>query len=208
MQQRNPGVTVSVTRVAFLTVRVRRVVVRRIARYVGKYVSKHIGSRREEDKGVRLIAMSKGVKVGSTAFRWHSVRATFWRMRVRAFAISCGCFNPEQLRKQFGPRWAWIHYERIMNMPIWVYPTAAHARADGVVLPAEIPDDATDIRLNTPEPGPLAHNKSEWCREVQSLRALVLSIFGLEAANIQQGKNEQNATQFELFLSTHFCDTF
>lgn len=39
-----------------------------IARYVGKYVSKHIGNRREEDKGVRLLAVSKGVKMGTTAF--------------------------------------------------------------------------------------------------------------------------------------------
>ena len=37
-----------------------------MAQYIGKYISKHLGSRKDEDKGKRLIASSSGWK--KTAF--------------------------------------------------------------------------------------------------------------------------------------------
>ena len=52
--------------------------------------------------------------------------------RGRLFAIAWGCFDPDQLKKQFGPRWAWIHYERITAMPIARYPTALARRVFGL----------------------------------------------------------------------------
>jgi hypothetical protein len=169
-----------------------------IARYVGKYVSKHIENRREEDKGVRLLAMSKGVKVGTTAFAWHSLRSTLWRMRVRAFAIHAGCFSLEQLKRQFGPHWAWVHYDRIMAMPIPVYPTAAHARADGVSLPAEIPDDAKDVSVPVSKPSPLLHPRSTWHHEALAIRQMVQSIFRADSPPEPKRKIEARANQLEL----------
>jgi hypothetical protein len=159
-----------------------------IARYVGKYVSKHIGNRREEDKGVRLMATSKGVKVGTTAFAWHSLRSTLWRMRVRDFALFNGCFNLDQLKVKFGPRWAYIHYEAIMGIPIRLYPTAAHARADGINLPAEIPDDGTDVRVDPPKRPVLLHRQSERHRETVELVAMVKSVFGPDVRQVRNSK--------------------
>jgi len=149
-----------------------------IARYVGKYVSKHIGSRREEDKGVRLVAVSKGVKGGTTAFAWNSLRSNLWRIRVREFAIMNGCFNLDQLRVTFGPRWAWVHYETIMAIPIRVYPTAAHARADGIILPAEIADDATRVIVSSPKTLRLVHSKSAAHEETVEIVRMLRNVFG------------------------------
>jgi len=178
-----------------------------IARYVGKYVSKHIGRRREEDKGARLIAMSKGVKVGTTAFAWNSLRSNLWRIRVREFAIMNGCFNLDQLRTTFGPRWAWVHYETIMAIPIRVYPTAAHARADGINLPAEIPDDAADVTVTISKPSPLVHPRSAWHQEALAIRATVQSIFEVDPPSVSKRKIEPQASQTEFpldFLAAPF----
>jgi len=154
-----------------------------IARYVGKYVSKHIGNRREEDKGVRLMATSKGVKVGTTAFAWHSPRSTLWRMRVRDFALFNGCFDMAQLKAKFGPRWAYVHFDTIMGIPIRLYPTAAHARADGINLPVEIPDSATDVRIPTPKRPAFVRRKSKRRSETE-LVALVKSVFGEDVERV------------------------
>jgi hypothetical protein len=172
-----------------------------IARCVGKYVSKHIGSRRAEDKGVRLVAMSKGVKVGTTAFAWNSIRSNLWRIRVREFAIVNGCFNLEQLRTTFGPRWAWVHYETIMAIPIRVYPTAAHARADGKNLPAEIPDDAREVSVPVSKPSRLVHPRSAWHEEALAIREMVRSVFETGGAPVETHRSapEPRARQLDLF---------
>jgi len=168
-----------------------------IARYVGKYVSKHIGNRREEDKGVRLLAMSKGVKVGTTAFAWNSLRSNLWRIRVREFAIMNGCFNLDQLRTTFGPRWAWVHYETIMAIPIRVYPTAAHARADGINLPAEISDDSKDVSVPVSKPARLVHPRSAWHQEALAIREMVQSVFRVDPPPAKPP--EPQARQGEMF---------
>ena len=58
--------------------------------YVGKYISKHIGQRREEDKGVRLVRVSKGIKAGSVKFGWFNVGSRLWRAKVAVVAQELG----------------------------------------------------------------------------------------------------------------------
>ena len=57
-----------------------------MARYVGKYISKHIDVRKDDDKGVRLVRYSRGARVGTTRFMFHTEGAEAWRRKLQVFA--------------------------------------------------------------------------------------------------------------------------
>jgi hypothetical protein len=119
-----------------------------LSKYVGKYVAKHIGKRLLEDKGVRLIRMSSGARVGTTRFAWNSPAAWVWRKKAQLFGLRNGCLNTDDLKEKFGRRWAYQCYEAIMRQELTHYPTAAHAQADGVQVPA----GSTDIVVGRQQP--------------------------------------------------------
>lgn len=88
------------------------------ARYVGKYISKHVDARREGDKGVRLVAYSRGAQIARTRFAW-AESGQAWRAGVEAFSrayaanqgLPFAVVKSVGLAKVLGPRWArdWRH---------------------------------------------------------------------------------------------------
>lgn len=93
-----------------------------IGRYVGKYIAKHIEARKDEDKGARLVAYSKGARVAVTRFSWVSPGAATWRRKVRTFAwmmFQSQGIPPTMhgLRVALGPRWAYRWREFILALP-------------------------------------------------------------------------------------------
>ena len=88
-----------------------------ISKYVGKYISKHIESRLVEDKGVRLVEMSKGTRAGTTSFAWVTVGSWLWREKVRSWAASHGCANEDEVKMVFGKRWTWFQRKAIVAFP-------------------------------------------------------------------------------------------
>ena len=99
-----------------------------IARYVGKYISKHIGQRLAEDKGARLvrfIGYKAGDRTASCRFSWNSDNAWLWRHKVAAFAKRWGAKDSDDLRRIFGPRWAYHRCGEILAEPL-----------EGIVFPS------------------------------------------------------------------------
>lgn len=78
-----------------------------ISRYVGKYVSKHIGQRKEEDKGKHQIQCSIGWPKNTVKWAWHTEGSREWRRKLAKFAFLAGCSDMYQIRRKFGPRWAY-----------------------------------------------------------------------------------------------------
>lgn len=72
--------------------------------YVGKYISKHIEQRKEDDKGVRLVRMSRGVRAGTVGFAWHSVGARLWRAKAGEIARNNG-ISEDELSGYYGKGW-------------------------------------------------------------------------------------------------------
>jgi len=102
-----------------------------IARYVGKYISKHIENREEKDKGVRLVAMSRGARVGTTRFAWNTDGSWLWRRKLKALADALGVLEIGQMATLFGPRWAFRWKDIIARLQLSYYPSMEHAEADG-----------------------------------------------------------------------------
>ena len=81
-----------------------------IARYVGKYVSKHIEERRDEDKGMRVVAFGnygKGERRCSSRFAWNTPNARLWRGKLAVFAETIGADTVEDLKALYGSSWAY-----------------------------------------------------------------------------------------------------
>jgi len=77
-------------------------------RYMGKYVSKHIGSRKEEDKGVRLFSCSRSFqRAANTNFAWHTDGSREWRRKLAYFAKITGIQDFDEMKNLFGPSWAY-----------------------------------------------------------------------------------------------------
>lgn len=89
-----------------------------MAKYVGKYVSKHVGSRKEEDKGVRTVSYSQSWPRSNSNFQWHTSNSWSWRRNVAAFAEYFGCGSLTALKERFGPRWAY-HYADVIIGNDW-----------------------------------------------------------------------------------------
>ena len=95
-----------------------------MAKYVGKYISKHVEVRLSEDKGVRLVRYSKGVRVGTTRFMFNSEGSAEWRRKVATFAEIVKTRNPDEeisslsdLTRVLGKRWAYRHRDYILALP-------------------------------------------------------------------------------------------
>ena len=101
-----------------------------LGQYVGKYIGKHIGSRKEADKGVRLVAYTRGAKIASSRFT--SIGSQLdknWRGKVETFArqMSAAAMakNPnhpgihciEDLTFNLGPKWAYHWRDYIFSLP-------------------------------------------------------------------------------------------
>lgn len=87
-----------------------------IARYVGKYISKHIGSRTEENKGVRLVSYSQGWTRNSCRFAWNTKNASEWRRKLALFAERHGCQEFYQLSAKLGQGWAYRYAQDIFDI--------------------------------------------------------------------------------------------
>lgn len=124
-----------------------------VARYVCKYVSKHFAQRQDRDKGARLRSYwgsARREKVASCLFSWGGKggeRGWLWRAKLNRWGewngISQG--DTSELKRRFGPRWAYHLAPFINATPLDYYPRGTHAIKDG----QSIPDDAN------PESGPL-----------------------------------------------------
>ncbi len=94
-----------------------------ISRYVGKYIGKHMGSRKEQDKGARLVRYSHSGRMATTRFSFATSGTAKWRYKVALFAsiICYGRGYPvpsfRGLRECLGPRWAYLNREFIMSLP-------------------------------------------------------------------------------------------
>lgn len=92
-----------------------------IARYVGKYISKHFEARLPDDKGARLVAYSKGVRVMNTKFAWNTAGGAVWRHKVGLFvgmvSSRTGCEPSfEGLKSVLGNKWAHNHRDFIAGL--------------------------------------------------------------------------------------------
>lgn len=105
-----------------------------MARYVGKYISKHIDVREDEDKGVRLVRYSRGARVGTTRFMFHTDGAEAWRAKLRVFAsiventpVDLNTMRPRKtpvkienisdFSKVLGKTWAYKWRDFILGLP-------------------------------------------------------------------------------------------
>ena len=82
-----------------------------IARYVGKYISKNVRQRSPADKGARLvryIGFKPGDRKANTRLAWNNDHAQIWRHKLKAWAERNGMKDMEDIKKIFGPRWAYF----------------------------------------------------------------------------------------------------
>lgn len=130
-----------------------------IARYVGGYVSKWVNNRREENKGLRFVRYSQGWCEWSTRFEWATPGG--WVRRRKLALLAAGLRfhaydvnGPDDLKRLFGPRWAYKLKDLIPIVAVAEYPTPGHAPADGVSRMdiADVPSDATQFRGFHPFP--------------------------------------------------------
>lgn len=87
-----------------------------MARYMGKYISKHIGARKEEDKGKRLVTASQDWIKNSSKFAWNTEGGKEWRRKVKVFAQHMGFHGEAGLYFKLGPNWAFRYLDTIYNI--------------------------------------------------------------------------------------------
>lgn len=121
-------------RVELLPVRVNA---EAISRYVGGYISKHVHIREVRDKGVRLVSITRGAKVGTTKFSWVNENARRWRRGVSVFAERHGITSYAQLSAVFGPRWAYHHRDSIF--------ASGEAQVPGASVPPGLASSAESV---------------------------------------------------------------
>ena len=115
-----------------------------IARYVGKYLSKHVGARLEADKGARLVrylGYGVGDRKTSCRFGWNTDNAWLWRHKLAALAKRYRAKDTDDMKRIFGPRWAFYLYGLILAQRIdEVFPSygAAMRSLDMEVSPAKV----------------------------------------------------------------------
>ncbi len=96
-----------------------------MAKYVGKYISKELGSRNNDDKGVRLVNSSRGWPKNSVNFQWHTDGAQEWRKKISLFAKINGCEDLYDLTQKLGPRWAWNYQQEILDIEMIIEESGA-----------------------------------------------------------------------------------
>jgi hypothetical protein len=92
-----------------------------IARYVGKYVSKHIGLRSPDDVGarvIRFIGYKPNDRTCYASFAWNTPNSRMWRRKLALFANSVGAETTDDLKRLFGPRWAFMFFDEIMAVEL------------------------------------------------------------------------------------------
>jgi hypothetical protein len=125
-----------------------------IRKYVGKYVEKHMGHRLPEDKGVRLLRMSRATSQMTVTFTWNSPRSTLWRLKLEAFCREQGYLTTDRLRIDHGPKWAWRLRGCIMSTPLpshemtraRTYPTQNGTNRTALALVDHVCADPADIQ--------------------------------------------------------------
>jgi hypothetical protein len=128
-----------------------------IGRYVGKYISKHVGNREERDKGVRLMAMSKGARVGTVGFAWNNPGAWVWRRKLSLLGGALGLDSIDEMSVEFGPRWAFHIREIMVRFQLSEYPDLETYLADGRMLEMCLEEaEAVEIRCSSIDGGRLS----------------------------------------------------
>lgn len=89
-----------------------------VARYLGKYISKHIGARKEEDHGLRLVNYSRGWIKNSVNFQWLTQNSTAWRRKLSVFGAYYGCYDLYELKETMGAGWAFKFCNAIREIVI------------------------------------------------------------------------------------------
>jgi hypothetical protein len=121
--------------------------------YLGGYLSKSLANKPADAKGTRAVNYSRGCpQIMPAAWSWANESAWLWRAKLRTWAHSHGCVTMLEVRALFGEKWAYHHREAILATPLSYYPTAEHARRDGVWCP---PDsvEITNTITRTGSPG-------------------------------------------------------
>jgi hypothetical protein len=128
-----------------------------IGKYVGKYIAKHIEARPESDKGVRLVSFSRGAGKASSNFAWASPRAWLWRAKLAGVAKLYGFSTMAHFQTVLGKAWAYKLAGMIVGFELpaqpggVVYPTVAHAEADGHGS-EHLPHDVTEVHVESLKP--------------------------------------------------------
>lgn len=121
-----------------------------IAKYVGKYIAKHIGQRKEEDKGVRLVAYSRGANNSNCKFAWASPGAANFRRKLAFVAVALGYTSENYSRKfraDFGDNWMYQLAVPVFQIRFNTYPTGAQFNSDWPEY-AGCPADSSDIKIS------------------------------------------------------------
>lgn len=95
-----------------------------LAQYVGKYIGKHFNSRKEEDKGARLVSYSSGARMASSRYSATTKYGTEWRAKVYQFVLLTRISRPDEpvvsfasLRRIYGPNWGYKFRDFIIGLP-------------------------------------------------------------------------------------------
>jgi hypothetical protein len=94
--------------------------------YVGKYIAKGLDTRKEADKGVRLVGISKGARTATTRFTPTDYGSTQWRSKCEAFyrwlrhvapeGHQRHVLSPDDIPRVFGKKWAYEWRTFIMSL--------------------------------------------------------------------------------------------
>lgn len=95
-----------------------------LAQYVGKYIGKHFNSRKDEDKGARLVSYSSGARMASSRYSATTKYGTEWRQKLYRFVLLTRAMHPQEpinsfasLRRIYGPNWGYKFRDFIMALP-------------------------------------------------------------------------------------------
>jgi len=118
-----------------------------IACYLAKYIGKHVGARRAEDVGKKLVRYlgMKGAHLRAADFGWASAGAGAWRRAMAKIGAKIGVVWPAYGRAEhdglfarlIGPRWAYL-LTRVLSAAGWTV-ESTHAEIESlwnVVIPA------------------------------------------------------------------------
>jgi len=121
-----------------------------VGRYVGGYLKKSLGNRKPEHKGARFVRYSQTFnRAVKGAFSWSGLFSWLWRAKLKTWSAKHHCESMDDVKKAFGPHWAYFHREAILETPLSYYPTSGHMAADLGHCPYEM-EGSTDIRFGGP----------------------------------------------------------
>jgi hypothetical protein len=151
-----------------------------MSKYVGKYISKHIGGRKDEDKGVRLVSYSKNWPRSNANFQWHTPNSQLWRKNLKAFAEFFECYSLLALKERFGPRWAYHLAESIIEGN-WPERLAAKRAVEKNSVKVVYPED--EFMIEYIEALPVDDRTKEFWLDRLKLNADISSSFSCQEVN-------------------------